>query len=159
MSRSTGMSRSAGGDELHRLVEGRLRRVGQRYTSQRRALVDALRGAGKPRSIPELLATSAVPQSSAYRNLTVLEHAGAVRRVATDEDHNHFELAEVLTEHHHHLICRSCGRVDDVTLPTAVERQVDRTLDRVARRAGFAEVAHRLDLIGTCAECASTFTA
>ena len=76
--------------------------------------------------------------------------------VATDEEFGRYELVEDLTRHHHHLICRACGRVEDVTIPVDLERNVDRTLDRVARRSGFASVAHRLDLIGTCRECAAS---
>ena len=100
------------------------------------------------------LAASGLPQSSAYRNLAVLEQAGAVRRVVTDEDFARYELAEPLTEHHHHLICSTCGRVEDVTIPAPLEQSVDRTVEKLGRRNGFATVAHRLDLIGTCRDCA-----
>ena len=50
-----------------------------------------------------------------YRNLVVLEQAGVVRRVTSTDDFARYELAEDLTEHHHHLICSSCGTVDDFT--------------------------------------------
>lgn len=140
--------------ELHDTVDRRLRAVGQRYTQQRRTLVEALHREGKPSSITDLLAHVHLPQSSIYRNLTVLEQAGAVRRVVTEEDFARYELAEDLTEHHHHLICSSCGRVDDVTIPASLEADVDRTLERVARRTGFASISHRLDVIGTCSDCA-----
>jgi Fe2+ or Zn2+ uptake regulation protein len=145
-----------GGDlsDAHAVVTRRLAAVGQRYTSGRRSLIDALLAAPNPLAIGELLAASALPQSSAYRNLAVLEQAGAVRRVVTDEDFARYELDEALTTHHHHLICSSCGRVEDVTIPPALEADVDRTVMRVARRSGFATVAHRLDLIGTCRDCA-----
>ena len=141
-------------DDAHVDVARRLAAVGQRYTAGRRRLIDALARAGNPLPIGDLIAASALPQSSAYRNVAVLEHAGAVRRVVTDEDFARYELAESLTEHHHHLICSSCGRVEDVTIPASLEADVDRTVSRVARRSGFATVAHRLDLIGTCADCA-----
>ena len=39
-------------------------------------------------------------------------------------------------------------------MPSDLEGTLDRTLDRLAERAGFADVDHRLDLIGTCADCA-----
>ena len=97
---------------------------------------------------------SAPPQSSAYRNLAVLEQAGVVRRVITEGEFARFELTEELTEHHHHLICSRCGRVEDVTVPSDLEGTLDKTLDRLAKRAGFADVDHRLDLIGTCGDCA-----
>jgi Fur family ferric uptake transcriptional regulator len=138
----------------HADVARRLAAVGQRYTAGRRRLIDALAEAANPLAIHELLPASALPQSSAYRNLAVLEQAGAVRRVVTDEDFARYELAEPFAEHHHHLICSSCGRVEDVTIPASLEADVDRTVARVARRSGFATAAHRLDLIGTCRNCA-----
>jgi Fe2+ or Zn2+ uptake regulation protein len=141
--------------ELHETVEGRLRLVGQRYTASRRALVEALSAANGPVSIGDLLeGRGAIPQSSAYRNLTVLEHADVVRRVIAEGDFARFELDEGLTEHHHHLVCSNCGRIEDVAIPPAVERSLGRSLDRLARGAGFASVGHRLDLIGRCRSCA-----
>jgi Fe2+ or Zn2+ uptake regulation protein len=141
--------------ELHEKVDGRLRRVGQRYTANRRALVDALLQAPGPVSIGDLLVgKQALPQSSAYRNLAVLEQAGVIRRVITDDDFARFELDEGLTEHHHHLVCSNCGRIEDVAIPANVERSIGRTFDRLAKGAGFASVGHRLDLIGRCRSCA-----
>jgi Fe2+ or Zn2+ uptake regulation protein len=141
-------------DDPHAVVARRLAAVGQRYTAGRRRLIDALLAAPNPLAIHELLASVALPQSSAYRNLAVLEQAGAVRRVVTDEDFARYELSESLTVHHHHLICSSCGRVEDVTIPASLEADVDRTVGRLARRSGFETVAHRLDLVGTCGDCA-----
>ena len=141
--------------DLHALVEQRVRAAGQRYTVGRRDLVERMRDAGQPVSAPELLERAPrLPQSSAYRNLAVLEQAGVVHRIVANGDFARFELAEDLTEHHHHLICSRCGRVEDVTVPSDLEGTLDRTLDRLAKRAGFADVDHRLDLIGTCADCA-----
>jgi Fe2+ or Zn2+ uptake regulation protein len=142
-------------DDLHAAVSARLGAAGHRSTMTREALVDALAGAGKPLTIADVLAACpGVPTSSAYRNLAALEHAGVVRRVITDEGSARYELTEDLSEHHHHLVCSSCGRVEDVTIPGALESTMDRTLDRLARRTGFAQVSHRLDLIGTCRDCA-----
>ena len=141
--------------ELHDTATERLREAGQRYTDQRRRLVDLLADAGNPRSIPEILEGHVdLKQSSVYRNLAVLEQARVVRRVLTDEEYGRYELTEDLTGHHHHLMCTSCGRVQDVTVPSELEGSLNRTLDRLARRAGFADVDHRLDLIGVCGECA-----
>jgi Fur family transcriptional regulator, ferric uptake regulator len=146
---------TSGARELHETVEERLHRVGQRYTSNRRALVDAVLRARGPASIGDLLVgRRAVPQSSAYRNLAVLEQAGVIRRVITEEDFARFELDEGLTEHHHHLVCSNCGRIEDVAIPANVERSIGRTFDRLAKGAGFASVGHRLDLIGRCRSCA-----
>lgn len=141
--------------DMHAVVTERLRAVGQRYTTKRRDLVSVLERAHEPLSTGEIVDRSAgLPQSSVYRNLSVLEHAGVVRRVITEEEFSRYELTEDFTEHHHHLICSHCGRVEDVTVPADLELTMDRALDRLARGAGFAEVSHRLDLIGTCRNCA-----
>ncbi len=141
--------------DLDVTVETKLRRVGQRYTPQRRALIRQLVRAGRPRSIPEILATDAhLKQSSVYRNLAALEHADVVRRVPTDEEYGRYELAESLIGHHHHLVCASCGTMRDVEVPGTIEATLDDALDRIATSAGFARIEHRLDLVGLCAGCA-----
>jgi Fe2+ or Zn2+ uptake regulation protein len=142
-------------DAVHATVASRLRDAGQRYTGQRRRLVEILAVARSPLSIPDILrGRRGLPQSSVYRNLSDLVEAGVVRRIVTEEDFGRYELAEDLTGHHHHVICSVCGRTRDVTLPADVERTLGRTFDGVARRAGFAGVEHRLDLVGVCEECA-----
>ena len=142
--------------DLDNTVEARLRDAGQRYTPQRRDLLHLLAQAASPVSIPQILADSdELKQSSVYRNLAALEHAGVVRRVATDEEYGRYELAEELIGHHHHLVCSNCGTMRDVEVPTDLEETLDATLDRIARRAGYARVEHRLDLVGLCGECAS----
>jgi Fur family ferric uptake transcriptional regulator len=140
--------------ELHDTVRARLLAVGQRYTHQRRKLVEILTRSGNPLTIPEILRRRGLAQSSVYRNLGDLERAGVVRRLVTDEEHGRYELSEDLTEHHHHVICSRCGTVQDLPMRADVERRMEETLGRLARSVGFAEVSHRLDLIGVCASCA-----
>jgi len=140
--------------ELHRAVAARLADHEQQYTSNRRAVVHALAAAGAPITLPDLLAADeSLAQSSAYRSLAVLIDVGVVRRLVHVGDHALFELAEHLTEHHHHLICESCGTVVDVTLPDLVEAAMDRTFDEVASAFGFAPLHHVVDIYGTCATC------
>ena len=83
----------------------------------------------------------------------MLEQADVVHRIVTNDDFARYELAEDLTEHHHHLICRSCGSVADFTLDTVVEGDLDRVLADVAADQAFEPDHHRLDLVGTCADC------
>jgi Fe2+ or Zn2+ uptake regulation protein len=150
-------STSVDASELHANVALRLRDDDQRYTSGRRALVDLLAGADRPLTVAEVLERSkALTQSSAYRNLSLLERAGVVLRVVTDDEFGRFELAEDLTgHHHHHLICTRCGLVEDFSVPDPIEEAVDAALHRVAAKAGFSIDHHRMDLIGTCPACRS----
>jgi Fur family ferric uptake transcriptional regulator len=141
-------------EELHVTVAQRLRRLGQRYTSVRRQLVQVLADADGPRSVPELLAVIGdLPQSSVYRNLADLVQAGVARRVQTTDDLARFELAEDLAGHHHHLVCTSCGEVVDVTLSRAIERAVGRAAEEIAVAARYRLGGHRLDLLGLCERC------
>jgi len=141
-------------EDLHEVVERRLRRSGQRYTANRRALVDALREAPQPVTVAQLVeVTPSVVQSSAYRNLAVLERADAVHRVVTTDDFARYELAQDLTEHHHHLVCRSCGGVTDFTLSPEFEQRLESVLAAAAEGDDFDSDDHRLDVLGTCSNC------
>ena len=141
--------------ELHATVATRLRAAGQRYTANRRSLVEVLAAARQPLAIPDILVSGrGLAQSSVYRNLAMLEQAGAVHRIVASGDFSRYELAEDLTEHHHHLICTTCGDVADFTAPASLEASLGRAMAKVADATGFAPARHRLDLMGTCTRCA-----
>ena len=140
--------------DLHSTVAGRLRSHQQRYTNGRRTLVDVLAEAGRPVTIADILASGSVPaQSTAYRNLAVLEQAGVVRKVFAGDEFSRYELSEDLTEHHHHMVCVNCGSVEDFTVPSPLEQSLNRLFGQVAEGTGFTPQSHRLDLIGTCGNC------
>ena len=143
---------------VHREASERLAAMDQRYTGGRRGLVEALAGAERPLSVPEILAASkAIPQSSAYRHLTVLIEAGVVARVATGSDQARFELSERLSgDHHHHLVCGSCGTVVDVDAFPRLERALDAAARLAEEDSGFEVTGHKIDLVGRCANCRST---
>jgi Fe2+ or Zn2+ uptake regulation protein len=142
--------------DLHLTVDRTLRLGGQRYTPNRRVVVELLEDAGRPLTIAELLAAGdRLAQSSVYRNLAVLEEVGVVHRVAGGDEFARYELAEDLTEHHHHhLICSSCGAVADFTVSPQLEHSLQQAFSRVAHATGFQPERHRLDLVGVCATCA-----
>lgn len=144
----------AGAGELHTLVSARLARHDCRYTDGRRCLVEALAGSGQPVTLPEIVAAAPnLAPSSVYRNLDVLERCGVVSRISTGGDHAHFELAEPLLSHHHHVVCVKCGTVEDVHLDDEIEEMLDRSLAEAAGRVGFTPTHHSLDLHGRCRDC------
>lgn len=141
-------------DDLHAVVAIRLRGIDQRYTAGRRAIVDLLVSAGHPVSIGDIATRLPdLPRSSAYRHLVDLQSAAVVRRVAANDEFARFELAEDLTEHHHHLLCTSCGKVIDITPSPAFERTIANQLDALADAEGFLPHSHRVDVLGLCAAC------
>jgi len=140
---------------LHRDVETRLRERDVRYTKGRRLVAAALAGSDGPRSAAELHTEigGAVPLSSLYRSLMVLEDAGVVVPHFGSKGLTRYELAEWLTGHHHHLICMNCGSVEDITIPQASEAQVRDLVDDIASIASFVPLNHALEIEGRCAGC------
>ncbi len=139
---------------VHEQVALRLAGLEQRYTPMRRALVSTLADAGRPLSIPEILASNAeLPQSTAYRTVTALIDAGVVCRVTGVDDHGRFELAEELAGHHHHLACGRCGKVEDVAPSPRLERAMAEAARVVAEEQGYEVTGHQFDLFGLCPSC------
>jgi Fe2+ or Zn2+ uptake regulation protein len=143
-------------NDLHAVVATRLRSVGQRYTTGRALLVTALAGALRPLTAAELVAAEPrLSQSTTYRNLSLLEQAAVVRTVTGTDEYTRFELDEDLTgRHHHHLVCLSCGTVEDFDPPRRVEQGLADAIARLSDGTGFQPEGHRLDVLGTCAACA-----
>ena len=140
--------------EVHDIVDEQLRRSRQRYTRGRRQLVELLLDTGRPVTIPELMELGAAQsQSSLYRNLAILEQCGAVDRLASADDVARYELTEELSEHHHHVVCSLCGRIDDVVLPPAIERALAAAAAEAHEQRGYRIDSHRLELVGTCERC------
>lgn len=141
--------------DVHATVDEQLRRTRQRYTAGRRQLIELLHATDRPLTIPELMDAGArQSQSSLYRNLAILEQAGAVHRLTSTDDVARYELAEELSEHHHHLVCSICGRLEDLTLPAGIERALVEAAEAASTQRRFLVDSHRFDLVGTCADCA-----
>lgn len=139
---------------VHEAATRRLQAIDQRYTAQRRVVVETLASSTRPLTVPEILAAAPqLPQSSLYRTVTALIDAGVLRRVAGADDHGRFELAEEMSGHHHHLVCVVCGRVEDVSPSPRLERVLAEMVATVAAEQGFSIDEHRLDLMGVCAGC------
>ena len=122
----------------------------RRDTRQRRVVADALRRARGAKSAQELHA--ALPErdrvglATVYRTLEALVADGQATRL---EREGHVSTyAACVPEHHHHLVCVRCQRVDDL------DEDVLRPLvERVRARNGFAVDHATLDLYGLCAAC------
>lgn len=145
---------TAPGPGIHERITLRLASIDQRYTSLRRKLVETLATAGRPLTIPEIIAAAPdLSQSTAYRNLTALMEIGVVQRISGTDDHGRFELAEELAGHHHHLVCASCAKVQDIQPSPRLERALGESVRAVAHEQGYQVTEHRLDLLGLCPDC------
>lgn len=140
---------------LERLVEGRLRDHQVRFTEGRVTVVRSLEGADGPRSAADLhhLIGDRVPLSSIYRSLSVLEEAGVVSPHYSTKGVTRYELAEWLTGHHHHLVCVSCGDVEDIAIDVELEMQLEAIVDKIGDDVGFEPADHALEIEGRCMRC------
>ena len=140
--------------DINEIAAFQLQTINQRYTKNRRQLIEILLKTSKPITINQILKSdSKLAQSSVYRNLAVLEEAGLVVKIITHDDHAHYELAEHILDHHHHIICSPCGEILDFHLSEKIEKALESSLKKIADDFGFSIDRHRLDLLGTCGEC------
>jgi Fur family transcriptional regulator, ferric uptake regulator len=132
-----------------------LDRQGYRSSAPRAAVVDALaelRCSVTAREIADRLDQRGrrVGLASVYRTLDLLEGLRLVQRLDVGEGIAHYEPAHPSGEHHHHLICDTCGNV------TAFEdRDLERAIERLSRRVDFAIDGHDVTLRGECPACAA----
>ncbi len=126
-----------------------------RFTPARRSVVEILETSPGPQSAADLIVAveGAVPISSLYRTLSVLEDSEVIVRFPDPNGVARYELAEWLTGHHHHMTCIVCGATSDVPVPKDLETAVDNIVAEVGRRFDFQVAGHRLDLQGVCAQC------
>ncbi len=133
----------------------RLRSEGIRFTRGRRAVLDALTKAGKPLSAAEVYEElgGSVPLSSVYRSLATLEDAGVLSPHLGNRSLTRYEPSEWLRGHHHHLLCRTCGSVEDIHLPDGLEHRLEELVSEIGVPTGFQATGHALEIEGRCAKC------
>lgn len=128
-----------------------LREHGLRATAGRVRLLRELARETKPLSIEELgrRLRGSLNGVTLYRALVGLHEAGIVGRSDLRHGHAHYELV-FGRPHHHHLVCRSCGLVEDIEVRHASEPAFDalRSSKRFARVDDYA-----LEFFGTCKNC------
>jgi Fur family transcriptional regulator, ferric uptake regulator len=87
--------------------------------------------------------------TTVYRHLQVLCEDGSVDSISSPTGETLYRRCRS-DAHHHHLICRNCGRSVEVE-----GKVVERWAEQVAAEAGFTEVGHTVELFGLCPDCGS----
>lgn len=132
-----------------------LKERGIRATRVRTGVVRVLGEFGHAASAPEILGRlkrSGIRcnKTTVYRDLELFERVGLVRRTSFRDGLARYELSS--DAHHHHLVCVSCARVEDVSLDVS-EAELEKAGARVYRRNGFRILDHMLELFGLCHAC------
>jgi Fur family ferric uptake transcriptional regulator len=130
-----------------------LERDGYRVSAPRSAVVETLADLGcsvTAKEIADCLRQRGadVGVASIYRTLDLLDRLRLARRVDSGEGVARYEPIDPSGEHHHHLVCESCGEV------TAFEdNELERAIERLAHRVDYAVDAHDVTLRGECPDC------
>ncbi|MGD8150045.1 Fur family transcriptional regulator [Ornithinimicrobium sp. Y1694] len=125
--------------------------MSRKPTRQQAAVIDALDATDDFTSAQDLHATlrtsgAKVGLATVYRTLANLAAAGEIDTLRTDDGEAVYRRCS--TGHHHHLVCRDCGRTVEIEGPA-----VERWTDAVAAQHGFTDVEHTLEVFGTCRDC------
>jgi Fur family ferric uptake transcriptional regulator len=102
-------------------------------------IFDSLRAGGRPVGI-----------ASVYRVLELLSARGFVQRLEVGAGVARFEPVHRGGEHHHHLVCDDCGRVE-----AFADEGLERALRKVEGRTRYSVAGHDVVLRGACADCAA----
>lgn len=126
---------------------------GVRTTRQRTAVADLLSRVDGFRSAQELHDLlrqdgASVGLTTVYRHLQALADSGQIDMLRTDGGEAVYRRCPTAS-HHHHLVCRDCGRSVEIEGP-----EVEAWAASVALQHGFTEASHTVEVFGTCAACA-----
>src|SRR6201990_91778 len=127
-------------------------RAGERSTRQRAAIASLLDTLDDFRSAQELhdelrQRGENIGLTTVYRTLQSMSAAGLLDTLRTDTGESVYRRCS--EHHHHHLVCRSCGTTVEVK-----GKQVEAWAAEVARKHGFSDVSHTIEIFGTCTQCA-----
>ncbi len=123
----------------------------ERSTRQKRALAALLAESASFRSAQELFTELRsrgvnLGLTTVYNQLRALADAGEVDMLRADDGETLYRRCSA--EHHHHIVCRSCGNTVEVEGP-----EVEQWANRVATAHGFSRITHTVEIFGTCASC------
>ena len=131
----------------------RLRDAGERVTRQRLLVANTLGSIGRQVTAGDLYdhirsRDPRIGRATVFRTLEALVASGVARRL--EQDGHVYGYVACRPEHHHHLACDRCGRVEEID-----EGYVTPVAERVAADLGFRIDDARLDFYGLCARCAA----
>lgn len=90
---------------------------------------------------------SRIGLTTVYRALQSLVESGEVDVLRTDDGESVYRACAT-DEHHHHVVCRSCGTTVEVEGPA-----VEHWAEKVGAENGFVDITHTVEVFGTCTSC------
>lgn len=129
-----------------------LKEGGYRITKTRKAVLEILVSTARPFSASELIARLAQKKlypnkTTVYRELDSLTAGGFIKEVQLGFARRMYEITSA--GHHHHLVCRKCERIEDVS----IENDMEMYEKKIAEKTSFKIFDHSLEFFGLCGKC------
>ena len=123
-----------------------------RITAPRRALVEMIAARSGHFTAADLIADAdkrevKVGRATVFRTLDLLAEQGSLERLDLPSG-EHAYVACAPREHHHHVVCRDCGRSVEVA-----DQGLQAVVQQIGAKSGYVIESHRLELYGLCPEC------
>lgn len=135
-------------------IFNQFRKKGVRLTSVRKAVVSVLAGAGKPLCVADIVGQLAKRglspnKTTVYREIDFLIREGWIHGLDFGDSRKCYEW---VTEHHHHLVCRKCERVEEVGVDR-LEPAFAEFEKGLMAKTRFSNLSHSLEFYGICNRC------
>ena len=135
-------------------VCSRFREEGVRLTPVRKAVVSVFIESGRPMGFAEIASRleeiGLTPnKTTVYREIDFLVSGGLVVELSLGGGRKCYEWA---SGHHHHLVCRSCHRIEELEAHE-MEPAFEKFEKSLSRKSSFAELSHSLEFYGICNQC------
>lgn len=124
-----------------------LREHGLKITNARQLVVEHVKASSETFTAEDLVGElPSVGRATIYRTLKILLQQGLICRVILEDGSVRYRLSYGI--HHHHVICVSCGAVEDIDAC-----EVDDLLANVKRMTSYQVAGHRVEVYGFCPDC------
>lgn len=129
-----------------------LKEKGYRLTNIRKKIIEMLAGTNVPLSIQDFIEKLerqglTANKTTIYREIGFLMKNEIVTEIDFGDRRKRYESAHV--EHHHHLVCLKCSRVQDITLNNDLKKEEQ----RLSKQNNFKIIKHSLEFFGFCEKC------
>lgn len=128
------------------------KKTGERITPIRRALLENFCNYSKPQTPQELLSYLEknglmANKTTVYRQLEIFVQIGLIQEINFSDRSKRYEIAS--KEHHHHLVCQNCKKIEDINLGNDLTKQEK----KIWKKHHFKVLQHSLEFFGLCNKC------
>tara|TARA_B100001996_G_scaffold67167_1_gene48838 strand:- start:300 stop:722 length:423 start_codon:yes stop_codon:yes gene_type:complete len=129
-----------------------LKKEGLRHTNQRQAVWDEIKSSDDHRDAEEIYSALRknelnVSRATVYRTIDVLHKNNLIRKIELGDSPAKYEN-KVNSDHHDHIICVQCGRIEEY-----VDEIIERRQDKIVEDLGFKMIRHIHQLFVVCTDC------